>query len=202
VRIPVVFAALPTTPLLKGREAVRARRGRQRAALAEACALAGAPHASDLPRDRDGAPAPFGARGEWRWSVANTRGAAAAAVGPCALGVDVEALDRRRVPPASAFADAEELALAPAWDARRALELWCAKEAVLKLALVGIAELRACRLSEPPRRRNGAVALVLEHRGVRRVVTVQAVDGFLVALAADAPAYPAIVRLAGAEAVR
>jgi hypothetical protein len=197
VRIPLVIASAPALP---GDAGVGALRASQRAALEQACLLADVPVPCAFPRDAADAPAPFA--GGWHWSAANTTGAAVAAVAPCALGVDVEALARPRVAPVTAFADANEIACAPdgaEWDARRTLELWCAKEAVLKLALIGIAELRACRLVDAPRWRGEGETLVLEHRGRLRSVVLREHDGFVLALCS---AEPATVEVARAEVSR
>jgi len=209
VRIPVVLAE---APLVSGREGVAAVRERQRAALVEAGRRAGAPALAELPRDADGAPVPF-ADG-WRWTAANTRGAAVGAVARAPLGVDVESLTRPRVPAPGEFAGVDELIHAPIhapidratdragdrainragddadrWTTERTLALWCAKEAVLKLTGVGIAELRACRLTGAPLWTGGEASLLIEHRGVTRAVRIATASGFVVALAADADAH-------------
>jgi hypothetical protein len=196
MRVPLVLA---TAAPHAGREGVRRLRARQDEALRAAARAAGAEAPSAFPRDAGGAPLPF--CGGFFWSAANTRGAALAAVAGEPVGVDLEALARPRVPPAAAFADARELALhAGPWSAGLALALWAAKEAVLKLAGVGVAELRACRLAEPPA---GAEPgeLLLEHRGRRVRARLLRAEGFLLALAcARAEAAPELSVLAPAGA--
>ncbi|MEM7307540.1 MAG: 4'-phosphopantetheinyl transferase superfamily protein [Planctomycetota bacterium] len=178
MKLPLALAFAPTD--LRGPGGVRALRAAQDEALWLAAERAGAPTPVDFPRDADGAPRPFGA-GSWRWSAANTRGAALAAVAPVRVGVDLEALDRPRVAPAKEFADAGELALCESWDREHTLALWTAKEAVLKMVGCGIAELRACRLAAPLSLASGEVTLA--HRGERRRVSLVQSSGFLLAAA-------------------
>jgi hypothetical protein len=195
VRIPLVLAPAAR---LAGREGVRALRARQAEALRAAARAAGAPVPRAFPRDARSAPLPF-AQG-WSWSAANTRGAALAAVAEAPLRVDVEALARPRVAPAAAFAGPAELALHPRWSAPLALALWAAKEAALKLAGVGVAELFACRLAAPPGG-DEPDELVLEHRGRRLRVLLLRAEGFLLALAcARAGAAPELLVLPPAAA--
>ena len=144
MRAHLVLAPLP-------RRARRARWAAARIALAEglaaSAALAGAPRdlpCADWPRDLDGAPAVVGG---WHASVADTAGLAAAVVAPFAVAVDVEALDRPRIEAARArFAASGELALLGSDERASVLALWTAKEALLKLARTGIADLGRCPL--------------------------------------------------------
>lgn len=182
MRVPLVLA--PAAPA-SGREGVLRLRARQGEALRAAARAAGAPVMLDFPRDRRGAPRACGG-GRFFWSAANTRGAALAAVAKAPVGVDVESLARPRVAPAAAFAGPDELALCDAWSAPLALALWTAKEAVLKLAGVGIAELRACRLAAPPAGDEPAELVLLHRDRLHRVVLVRP-EGFVLALACARP---------------
>jgi len=201
VRLALVLAL---APVQAGRAGVLLLRDRQAEALRAAARRAGAP-AEGFPRDAAGAPLPLdeGGAGRWRWSAANTRGAALAAVAEGPVGVDIESLARPRVAPARAFADAGELALAPLWDDGLTLALWTAKEALLKESGAGISELRACRLVEAPVGREPA-ELVLSYRGRARRVALLRAEGFLLALASGAegapPALSVLPRAVAAEA--
>ena len=125
-------------------------------------------------------PARFDARGAplpangWHRSVAHTRGLAAAIVAPEPVGIDVERLDRPRAqrilePGLSAAERVFLEELTPP----RLLRLWTAKEALLKRAGCGLAELSDCRLIAPFQERvrasesshGGRTVIWLEHRG-------------------------------------
>ncbi len=166
---------------LRGRQGVARTRSRGREALRHAAELAS--H-GPLPFRVSGAGAPLAVEtpdGRWYWSLANTRGRVVAAVSSAPVGVDVESLDRPRIAPARAFCDEAELRLIGNADPARTLALWTAKEAVLKKAGCGIAELRECRVARRPR----PARVVLEHRGRLHRVTLLRVERHVVAVASD-----------------
>ncbi|MCZ6596238.1 MAG: 4'-phosphopantetheinyl transferase superfamily protein [Planctomycetota bacterium] len=164
---------------------VHGPRARAEEALRRSSALVGA-ETTTFPRDSQGAPAPIRTHmGQWFWSLANTGNVAAAIVAPAPVGIDVEHLDRPRVAPLEAFADDKERRLLGTDDPERRLALWTGKEAVLKKAGCGLAELSACRLVEPPEEE----ALTFAHRGRRHRVLSFVRDRFLFAVACDADGF-------------
>lgn len=156
-------------------------------ALAASGARAGAPRAlpfGSWPRAADGAPAPV--RG-WYAGWTDTTGLVAAVVAPAPVALDAEWLRRPRWEAARRwFEEHDELARLGGDDRERVLALWCAKEAVLKLARTGLADLGRCRLLE--RVEDGAGALFrLELNGHRHEVPVRLAGEHLVAWAATEP---------------
>jgi len=158
-----------------------------REALAEAlrasAELAGAPRSlpcEDWPRAASGAPA---AVAGWHASFADTTGLAAALVAPLPVGLDAEWLHRRRWEAArERFRASGELALLAADDAAAVLALWTAKEALLKLAGIGLADLARCHLLH----RDGEL-FRLEHRGREHEVHVRTAGEHVLACASAAP---------------
>ena len=146
--------------------------------------LAGAP--ADLPfaewpRDMRGAPAPV--RG-WHASWADTSGLALAVVANTPVGVDCEWLARARFEAArTRFAESGELALLGTHERAGVLGLWAAKEALLKLAGVGLADLGRCALVA----RQSLEELVLRYGAREHVVRVLACGAHVLALATAAP---------------
>jgi hypothetical protein len=175
---------VPLAPSLPRRARFGAARAGLRRALRASAALAGAPRelpCEDWPRTAAGAPAPVGG---WHASVADTTGLALALVAPVPVGLDAEWLRRPRWEAArERFRLSGELAPLGADDRASVLALWTAKEALLKLAGVGLADLARC----PLRARAGDV-FHLEHGGAEHRVRVLAVEEHLVACASAAPA--------------
>jgi hypothetical protein len=167
------------------RERITPARAAARAALQHAAAMAGAPpsFARTAPaRDGDGAPLP---RDGWHWSLADTTGLAAALVAPVPAALDAEWLGRPRWESARlSFHETGELARLGGDGKERVLALWCAKEALLKLRRVGLAELGDCLLVE----RRSPEVLLLRHRGRENVVRVFRHEEHVLALACDEPA--------------
>jgi len=162
--------------LREAREAARAAaRVSARLAGASAELLDGA-----WPRDDAGVPV---ARGGWHASFTDTAGLAAALVAPCAVAIDAEWLARPRWQAARArFVESGELALLDDDGRGSVLALWTAKEAVLKLARVGLADLGRCPLVA----RDGE-RFVLQHRGEERCALVRRHGEHVVAVCAAEP---------------
>jgi hypothetical protein len=173
---------------LSTRNARAQRHPAAREALAEAlrasAELAGAPRSlpcEDWPRSATGAPAPVVG---WHASLADTTGLAVALVARVPVGVDVEWLRRPRWQAAEErFRASGELALLGADDGASVLALWTAKEALLKLAGVGLADLGRC----PFLGRDGEL-FRLAHRGREHEVRVLACGQHVLACASSAPA--------------
>ena len=167
---------------LARRERVGRARSAARAALQASAARAGAPaHLSwsSWPRDEDGAPASLAG---WHVSLSDTAGLAAAIAAPVPVALDVEWLGRPRWEVARERFRAEgELTLLGADDSLAVLSLWTAKEALLKLRRVGLADLGRCSLV----RVTAQGEFVLLHGAGEQRVRVQRAGDHLLALACD-----------------
>lgn len=190
VTFHVVLAPLSTrTP--------RARRfGESRAAVAEALRasgeLAGAPRAlpyDGWPRTPAGAPAECGG---WHASFADTTGLVLALVAPAPVAVDAEWRLRPRWHAArERFEAAGELARLGSDTRDEVLALWTAKEALLKLAGVGLADLGRCTLlGRDPERTDGLRRYHLQHDGREQDVWVLRTDAHWLACASAHAAEP------------
>lgn len=184
-----------------GREAVEEGRRAGRLCLELAAREAGV-RGGGFPKDPEGAPLPIEGKGgtQHHWSVTNTPGLSAAVLGPCPVGIDAESLDRPRIAPLSGFADGEEAAVLGAEDEEARLLLWTAKEAVLKLTGVGIADLRRWRLVARTEAELGG--LVLEKDGTRHAPVHVRQGRHLVAVACGDPAFTVEPLVLRAEARR
>lgn len=183
---PVVV--LPTEAKLTGRRGVQLRRAAQTKALGAAAARAGISCAG-FTSDERGAPLPR--EDGWCWSVANTDAGVVACVARAPVGVDLESLDRPRVADVGEFADDDERARLEEWDTAATLRLWTAKEAVLKKAGCGIAELRSCKLSATPE----PDAMTLTHRETEHRVHHLRCGRLLVAFTSDDAGEPELLLL-------
>jgi len=174
----VVLSPTPgQVPSVPAVQRVAAQRRGARAALAEACRLAGV-ELGPLDTDSRDAPVPFDGV---HWSLTHTRTWVAAGLdrtGP--LGVDVEALRLPRGPRETALDDGERALFAGAPLELAFARCWTAKEAVLKLVGVGLLELERCRLVDvlPGGR------CLIEHRGLTRAVQQHALPGHVLAVCA------------------
>jgi len=155
-------------------ERVAERRRAARAALGEAAAALGI--ADFAPRQApSGVPLPHG---PWHWSLSHSGALVAAGLWRAPIGIDVERVAERRAALRAAVADEAERALFGAFDARAFTRLWSAKEAVLKAAGVGLAELSSCRV----RALVAEDELCLEHRGAPCTVRAACFEGYALAV--------------------
>lgn len=186
IALRVVLETLPTA--LARRERPRHAAAAVQRVLRASARRHGAPDDlpfGDWPREPAGAPAPIDG---WHASFADTTGAVVGLVAPVRAAVDVEWIERPRWEVARerfrADGDLERLA-----SARRAevLALWTAKEAVLKLAGVGLAD-----LARVPLLAQQAGTYWISHRGRAHPVTVRRHGAHLVAVACRAPARVAL----------
>ena len=111
----------------------------------------------DLPQDEKGVPQPVDG---WYWSISHTRGVVGGIVYPSPVGIDVEKVQRRRKGVVQAAMSPAELDLLGGMRWSNFTRIWSAKEAVLKKAGCGLAELSKCLLVAVPSPRS----LVLSHR--------------------------------------
>lgn len=156
---------------------------------------AGAPRALAFeawPRDEAGAPATLAG---WHASWSDTTGLVAAVVAHTSIALDVEWLHRPRQGAArERFRESGELArleaLAPGEAEDEAvLALWTAKEALLKLARTGLADLGRCPLAAAERVAGDGprYRFRLVHAERELLVPVHRIGAHLVAVAASEP---------------
>lgn len=153
------------------------------AALRASGELALAPRALPYeawPREASGAPALLGG---WHASFSDTVGLAVAVVAPFALALDVEARARPRWEAArERFRESGELGVLASESQDDVLALWSAKEALLKLARVGLADLaRVMLLGRTGERFTFAYA------GREHEVAVHALEAHFLAVASAEP---------------
>lgn len=181
MRAHAVLVQLPTS--LERTARFRAARAAMPGALRASAELAGARRElpwNDWPRTAAGAPAPVDG---WHASFADTTGLVVALVAPFPIGLDAEWCLRPRWAAArERFRESGELALLGADDRAAVLALWTAKEALLKLAGVGLADLARC-----PLRGHHEGVFRLEHAGRGHDVRVLSAGQHLVACASAAP---------------
>jgi len=111
----------------------------------------------ELPQNEEGVPQPIHG---WYWSISHTRGFVGGIVYPAPIGIDVERVQRRRQSLVRAAMSQAELELVGGSRWSSFTRVWSAKEAVLKMAGCGLAELSRCTLVAAPTPRS----LVLHHR--------------------------------------
>lgn len=173
----VVRATPDQDPGRPVRERVAAQRAAARRALDEAAAQVGLA-CPDWPQEEPGGrPLPVDG---WCWSISHDDTLVAAAVHTGPVGVDVERIAERRAALHDKVASPQERGLFERWDSHAFTRLWTAKEAVLKAAGVGMAELSLCRLSGL----DGDDLLLAHRDGIRRVQQLE-LGQHLVALHAE-----------------
>ena len=134
---------------LKGAARIQNARNVGLIALKHAAELSDAPFKGrelDPPQSDAGAPLPIDG---WFWSLAHTRGMVVSVTAPLPLGIDVEWLERKRWQHARDYFEGlapEELDCIGGDDVASVLTLWAGKEAVLKRAGIGLADLARCEL--------------------------------------------------------
>jgi 4'-phosphopantetheinyl transferase len=160
---PVILPLSHEDRSLRGRDRARVQSLRAREALAMSCASSGLPCGPFL-KDHRNAPLPFS---NTYWSISHKSDYVAAVVSPTRVGIDLEEIIPRQSGLGSYVADKAEWALAqdpfqnlpPDQDWETFFRYWTAKEAVLKAAGVGLADLKKARIHAVP----DAESLVVEY---------------------------------------
>ncbi len=159
---PCVLAAPAETREQSTGQRIRAASLRAREALARSAELSGAVLGA-LEQGEDEAPLPSNG---WWWSLAHDLELAGGLVSRSSVGFDLERVRPLRAELVAGFLNERERGLLDPLDPLALARAWTAKEAVLKRAGVGLAELSQCRVIGPltPDR------IWLEHRGERCLV--------------------------------
>lgn len=133
---------------------------------------------SELHQDSSGVPLPI--KG-WHWSISHTRGMVCGVIYPAPIGIDVERVQRRRQEIVAATATRAEYDVAGGFRWHTFTRIWSAKEAVLKKAGCGLAELSKSVLVAAPSPR----AMVIHHRDALHFVHQRFHRGHYVSISAD-----------------
>jgi len=133
---------------------------------------------AELPQDERGVPQPVDG---WHWSISHTREVVGGIVYPSPIGIDVEKVQRRRRHVVQAAMSPAELELLGGLRWSHFTRIWSAKEAVLKKAKCGLAELSGCVVVAAPSPRS----LVLSHRGSLHYVFQCFERGHYISVCAD-----------------
>lgn len=186
--------ALPTLrPVLLPTHAERVHKGRARVAHQSAVArraLAASAEDSGAALgelEKDGNDAPLPSCG-WHWSISHATRWAAGVVSRERVGIDVERVEPVAQEVVTEVTARDELDLFDGFSWLAFARLWTAKEAVLKKAGCGLAELSDCRLVAVPH----DLAVVVHHRGRDHFVHQSALHDHVCSLASDAPEAPAV----------
>lgn len=131
-----------------------------------------------LRQDDSGAPVPVDG---WHWSLSHTKGLVSGIVYPAPVGIDVERVQVRRQEVVNLTATRAEFDVLGGFRWRNFTRIWSAKEAVLKKAGCGLAELSRCVVVMAPSPR----ALVLHHRDALHYVYQSFRRGHFVSITAD-----------------
>lgn len=176
--VPFVLPTQVDALELKGAARVRQQSRRAREALALSAAAC---RAALGPLEKDGEDAPLPSNG-WHWSLAHAREFAAGVVCREPVGIDVEKVEPRRPDAVASVTSHDELLLFGGFTWRVFFRAWTAKEAVLKKAGCGIAELAHARLVAV-----NDHGCVVAHRGREHFVHQREHAGHWLALAHDGP---------------
>jgi 4'-phosphopantetheinyl transferase len=130
--------------------------------------------------EKDADDAPLASNG-WHWSISHTSDFSAGIVSRARVGIDIESVSRRRLELVTAVASPTERELFPEFGAREFVRVWTAKEAVLKKAGIGLAELSAARVLSVPNDQ----CLIVAHRGRRHLAHQWEHDGHVAAISTD-----------------
>ena len=137
VIIPIPIESAPRSPVQ-----VEVQRKYARLALRRAAKLAGAPlegwqkNEREVPQPNEG----------FHWSVSHKREYAAAVVADVPIGIDIERIEPRKRELHDSLAGRDEWVIMGDRSWSSFFRLWTAKEAILKVGGVGIADLLRCRL--------------------------------------------------------
>jgi phosphopantetheinyl transferase len=179
---PVILAnprSEPGMPEVRG--LARVQRQRQRALAALRCSERES--GAELARLEKGAgDEPLPSNG-WHWSISHTRAFSAGIVSRAPVGIDIESVVQRRLEVVTTVASPAERELFGAFGPREFIRVWTAKEAVLKKAGVGLAELSAARVISVP----SETCLVVSHRGREHFAHQWERDGHVAAISSDDP---------------
>lgn len=132
----------------------------------------------NLDKDSKGAPRPVDG---WHWSISHTRGMVCGVVYPAPIGIDVERVQQRRQEIVAATGSRAEYDVAGGFRWHNFTRIWSAKEAVLKKAGCGLAELSRCVVVATPSPR----AMIIHHRGALHYVHQTFQSGHYVSISAD-----------------
>lgn len=177
---PTLLPVLQPTPLQAPQIPVATRVSAQRAAARRALRRAAgllSIQLGVLRKSTSGAPRPCG---EWHYSLSHCRSWVCAVLHRAPVGIDVERVQHRRARLVERVLNREEVACLGS-DALSFTRAWTAKEALLKRAGVGLAELSACRILA----QEGEHELWLEHRGERHLVRQRQIEGHILSLHAE-----------------
>lgn len=125
--------------------------------------------------DREGAPLPSGG---WHWSISHSSQMACAAVARGPIGIDVEPIRERREELVEPVLGTRELERLGGFSWEVFTRAWTAKEAVLKRAGCGLAELSGCELVAL----TDQSSCVVRHRGREHEVAQHRHEGHVFAL--------------------
>jgi 4'-phosphopantetheinyl transferase len=190
---PVILANMPADPsgrslgrslgrdLERGLDRGLERVARQRRRAIEALHRSERESGAELAAlDKNADDAPLASNG-WHWSISHTSRFSAGVVSRAPIGIDIERIARRRIEVVAAVASPAERGLFAEFGAREFVRVWTAKEAVLKKAGVGLAELSSARVLSVP----SDHCMIIAHRGRRHLAHQWEHDGHVAAISSD-----------------
>jgi 4'-phosphopantetheinyl transferase len=175
---PVILANARHDSDAKGLARVAEQRRRALEALRCSERETGAELSDALEKDPNDAPLPSNG---WHWSISHTRAFSAGIVSRAPVGIDIESVVQRRLEVVTTVASRAERELFRDFGPREFIRVWTAKEAVLKKAGVGLAELSAARVLSVPNDN----CLVLSHRGREHLAHQWEYRGHVAAISTD-----------------